>query len=94
MSEDDLVSGDRGAGKITVQMQLSVGEDHSSGKERTDTRMHNVFLLLQFILYDECIMQQALVDWNRRVSVGGRRIVNLEYANDTALIAADEDELA
>ena len=40
------------------------------------------------------IWQWALEDWNRGVSVGGRRILNLKYAYDTTLIAADEDEMA
>ena len=39
-------------------------------------------------------MRQVLKDWYGGVSVGGRRILNLRYAEYTAFIAVGENELA
>ena len=32
-------------------------------------------------------MREALEDWDGGISIGGRRITNLRYADDTILIA-------
>ena len=32
-------------------------------------------------------MRQALEDWDGGISIGGKRITNLRYADDTILIA-------
>ena len=42
-----------------------------------------------FNLYAEYIMRCALADWDRGLSVGGRRIGNLRYAGKTALLATN-----
>ena len=42
---------------------------------------------LLFNIYAENIMREALEDWDGGISIGGRRITNLRYADDTTLIA-------
>ena len=37
-------------------------------------------------------MQRSLKDWNRGISVGGRRISNLRYVDDTTQVASDGEE--
>ena len=46
-----------------------------------------------FNLYAEYIMRRALADWNRGLSVGGRNISNLRYADDTTLLATSSSDL-
>ena len=38
-------------------------------------------------------MRRVPKDWNRKVSVSGKRILNLRYANNHTLVVADEEEL-
>ncbi|CAG7733625.1 unnamed protein product, partial [Allacma fusca] len=45
-------------------------------------------------LYDKNKMMKALENWEGGIKIGGRRISNLCYADDTTLIAASEEELA
>lgn len=47
-----------------------------------------------FNIYGEHIMRRALDHWQGGIAVGGQRINNLRFADDTTLIAADERELA
>ena len=46
-----------------------------------------------FNLYAEYIMRRALADWDRGLPVGGRRISNLRYADDTTLVATNASDL-
>lgn len=46
-----------------------------------------------FNIYSEYVMRQALEGWRGGVSIGGRNISNLRYADDTTLIAASEEEM-
>lgn len=45
-------------------------------------------------LYGEYIMRKALDGWNGGVTVGGTKIMNLRYADDTTILAASETEMA
>ena len=38
-------------------------------------------------------MREALEDWDWGMSIGGRRITNLRYADDTTLIAEIKNDL-
>ena len=38
-------------------------------------------------------MREALEDWDGGISIGGRRITNLRYADDTTLIAETKNDL-
>ena len=48
---------------------------------------------LLFNIYAENIMREALEDWNGGISIGGRMITNLRYADDTTLIAETKNDL-
>ena len=37
-------------------------------------------------------MKEALEDWDGGISIGGRRITNLRYADDTTLIAETKND--
>lgn len=47
-----------------------------------------------FNIYGEHIIREALEHWTNSISIGGRRISNLRYANNTALIASDEGQVS
>ena len=47
-----------------------------------------------FNIYGEYIIREALEHWTGGISIGGRRISNLRYADDTTLIASDDEEMA
>ena len=42
---------------------------------------------LLFNIYAEIIMQYVLQKWDRGICIGGSKITNLRYSDDTALIA-------
>lgn len=46
-----------------------------------------------FNAYGEYIMRRALDDYEGGISIGGKKLTNLRYADDTTLLAKDEDEL-
>ena len=46
-----------------------------------------------FNIYGEHIIREALEHWTGGISIGGRRIPDLQYAG-TTLIASDEEEMA
>lgn len=46
-----------------------------------------------FNVYGECIMRRAVENWRGGISIGGRTITNLRYADDTTLFARTEEEL-
>lgn len=43
--------------------------------------------------YGECIMRRALENFDGGVSINGKKINNLRYADDTTLVAKDENEM-
>lgn len=48
---------------------------------------------LLFNIYGEWIIRRATEDWNGRVFIEGRKILNLRYADDTTLLASSEQEM-
>ena len=38
-------------------------------------------------------MREALEDWDRGISIGGRKTTNLRYADDITLIAETKNDL-
>ena len=48
---------------------------------------------LRFNIYAENIMREALEDWDGGISIGGRRITNLRYADNITLIAESKNDL-
>lgn len=47
-----------------------------------------------FNIYGEYIIRAALENYEGGVSINGKKINNLRYADDTTLVARDEDEMA
>ena len=47
-----------------------------------------------FNLYADYIMRRALDNWDGGLSIGGWRLSNIRYADDTTLLATSLDELA
>ena len=48
---------------------------------------------LLFNVYAERIMRDILENWDKGISIGGRKVTNLIYADDTTLIAGAKDDL-
>ena len=48
---------------------------------------------LLFNIYAENIMREALEEWERGISIGGRMVTNLIYADDTTLLAGTKEDL-
>ena len=48
---------------------------------------------LLFNIYAEIIMREALEEWESGISIGGRMVTNLRYADDTTLLAGTKKEL-
>ncbi|VEN57296.1 unnamed protein product [Callosobruchus maculatus] len=46
-----------------------------------------------FNIYSEFVMRQVLDNWNGGITIGGSKISNLRFADDTTLIAASQEEL-
>ena len=48
---------------------------------------------LLFNVYAANIMREALEEWERGISIGGRMVTNLRYADDTTLLAGTKEDL-
>ena len=48
---------------------------------------------LLFNIYAERIMRDILEKWDKCISIGGRKVTNLRYSDDTTLIAGTKDDL-
>ena len=48
---------------------------------------------LLFNIYAERIMRDILEKWDKGISIGGRKVTNFRYADDTTLIAGTTDDL-
>ena len=48
---------------------------------------------LLFNIYAENIMTEALEECESGISIGGRMVTNLRYADDTTLLAGTKEEL-
>lgn len=70
-------------------------ENITSGKSAIRKGVRQGYILSPFLynIYSELIMRQVLEDWDRGVAIGGEKISNLRYADDTLLIAKSEEEL-
>ena len=58
--------------------------------ERSATGMYPLTIAIQ---YAENIIREALEEWERGISIGGRMVTNLRYADDTTLIAGTKEDL-
>ena len=73
-----------------VQMNGSTGEWF---KTTAAARQGCLLSLTLFNIFLERIMSDALEEHNGKVSIGGRTITNLQFADDTDALAAGEEEL-
>ena len=48
---------------------------------------------LLFNIYADNIMREALEEWESGISIGGRMVTNLRYAEDTTLLAGTNEDL-
>ena len=48
---------------------------------------------LLFNIYAENTMREALGEWERGISIGGRMVTNPRYADDTTPIAGTKEDL-
>ena len=60
--------------------------------ERSATGMYPLTTTVKY-LYAENIMREALEEWESGISIGGRMVTNLRYADDTTLLAGTKEEL-
>lgn len=76
--------------KAQVRVENEYSGEFSVGK---GVRQGCILSSLQFNIYGEWIMRKATENWRGGVSIGGRKISNLRYADDTTLLANDEQEM-
>ncbi|VEN63176.1 unnamed protein product [Callosobruchus maculatus] len=69
------------------------GNLSSQTATRKGVRQGCVLSPMLFNIYSEFVMRQVLDNWNGGVTIGGSKISNLRFADDTTLIAASQEEL-
>ena len=70
--------------EATIKIEFCETDTTNIGK---GVRQGCILSPLLFNIYAENIMREALEGWDEGISIGGRRITNLRYADDTTLIA-------
>ncbi|KAK9871609.1 hypothetical protein WA026_012988 [Henosepilachna vigintioctopunctata] len=65
----------------------------SNFKSNAGVRQGCILSPILFNTYTEHIMRRVMEGWTGGISVGGRRINNLRYADDTVIIAASKEEM-
>ena len=55
--------------------------------------MYPLTTAIQHKLYAENIMREALEEWERGISIGGRMVTYLRYADDITLLAGTKEDL-
>lgn len=74
---------------------VGLGEISSSRfKFQKGVRQGCVISPLLYNIYGEYIMRRALDGWDGGIKIGGQKISNLRYADDTTLLASTETEMA
>ena len=76
--------------EATVRTEFGETDNIDIGK---GVRQGCILSLLLFNIYAENIMREALGEWERGISIGGRMVTNLRYADDTTLLAGTKEDL-
>lgn len=74
---------------VRVEDELSINFNVSKG-----VRQGCILSAILFNIYGEWIIRKVTENWNGGVSIGGKLISNLRYADDTTIIANSEEEMA
>ena len=76
--------------EATVRMEFGETDNIDIGK---GVRQGCILSPLLFNIYPENVMREALEEWERGISIGGRMVTNLRYADDTTLLAGTKEDL-
>ena len=76
--------------EATVKTELGETDNIDIGK---GVRQGCILPPLLFNIYEENIMREALEEWESGISIGGRMVTNLRYADDTTLLAGTKEDL-
>ena len=63
---------------------------HRHSERDRDVSSHHYYSIY---MYAENIMREALEEWESGISIGGRMVTNLRYADDTTLLAGTKEDL-
>ena len=75
--------------EATVRTEFGETDNIDIGK---GVRQGYILSPLLFNIYAENIMREALEEWESRISIGGRMVTNLRYADDTTLLAGTKED--
>lgn len=76
--------------KVRVNANADLSKPFGLGK---GMRQGCILSPVLFNIYGEWIIRRATDEWKGGIAVGGRKLCNLRYADDTTLLATTEEEL-